>query len=63
MVEPMKKWIDHQYVQIPIKGKAGSEVQFHLVISETRLTDEEDAKLKDILLNAAETASDLLGGE
>lgn len=66
MVKGDKKYICREYFQQNITQKESehgkdSLVFYELTISETALTDEEEAKLKDILREAAEKANAFLG--
>lgn len=65
MVGAEKRYIQHEYVQIDIANVDSNgleqRVMFQLNVRNSKLTDAEDAGLKDILREAAEKANTLLG--
>lgn len=65
MVKGNRKYIQLEiFQQTAVKGTgedSGQRIIYELTIRETALTDEEEAKLKDILREAAEKANAFLG--
>lgn len=65
MVKGNRKYIQLEiFQQTAAKGieeDSGQRIIYELTIRETALTDEEEAKLKDILREAAERANAILG--
>lgn len=65
MIEGNRKYIYNEIFQQRLKeqeeGDSDKRVMYELIISCIALTDEEEAKLKDILREAAEKANAFLG--
>lgn len=65
MVKGKRKYIQLEIFRQTVEEKAeedsGRRIMYELTIREAALTDEEEAKLKDILREAAEKANSFLG--
>lgn len=61
MVGPMKRYIDHIYCSKGANHGDGRSVAYTLVIEKTTMTEDQLAKLMDIVDRAAEEANQIMG--